>query len=418
MLEGCFDQTGDIAIDLSVMSRGDIREPVRAPAWRLAPNLPFTIEELIIEAWDDLGRLRRIARRAGCEVALHVTTGRTINDRIDADSSQSAPPGKRPRQDRDEWRSRPGAVPGTGIVVHGPPRRYPPTAAPIFTPDGSVIAALDLSSSAGELAGPALDLARSVVLATAYAVEERLFRRQHSGAWILAIGSEDVAAPGMLIAVDASQRIVAANRAARGTLGIDECVGHASLWTVFEMEMRPFRRNDAADLAADLAVSFRLRSTGESWPALVTAPTSNSVPWWSLFPANVHFRPRLEALDRSPSAPPLHGANGGLSAGALRRVRNYIDSHIEVAIDLRTLADIASLSLSHFARAFKKSTGMTPHAYVMGQRLRHARDLLTQSTLSLAEIAIVSGFCDQSHFSRTFRRQFGASPLAFRRAAA
>jgi AraC-like DNA-binding protein len=414
MLKGCFDQTGDIAIDLSAISAGDIKEPVRARARTPAPNLPYTVEELIVEAWDDLGRLRRIAGHAGCEVALYVTAGRTIDDRINVAPSQTAAPGKRPRQDEGEGRSRPGAIPGIGIVVDRPPRRYPPTAAPILTPDGSVIAALGLSSSAGELAGPGLDLARSVVLATAYAIEERLFRRQHSGAWIVALGSDDVAAPGMLIAVDASQRIIAANRAARKTFNIDERVGRASLWKVFETEMRPFRRNDVADLA----VSLKRTATGDSWMALVTAPTSNSVPWWSLFPAAVHFRPRLEELACSHSSPAPRGASGGLSASALRRVRAYIDNHIENAVDLRTLADIAGLSLSYFARAFKKSTGMTPHAYLMGQRLLQARDLLTQSTLSLAEIAVVSGFCDQSHLTRTFRRQFGTPPLAFRRAAA
>ena len=413
MLEG-FDQRRDIAIDLSALLPGDIKEPVRVCERTLAPNLPSTVEELIVEAWDDLGRLRRIARRAGCDVALYVTAGRTIDDRINAAPGETVLSGKQRRQGKDDWRPGPEVVPSTGIVVDRPPRRYPPTAAPIFTADGSVIAALDLSSSAGELAGPGLDLARSVVLATAYAIEERLFRRQHSGALIVALGCQDTAAPGMLIAVDASQRIIAANRAARKTFNIDERVGRASLWKVFEMEMRPFRRNDAADLA----VSLKRTATGDSWMALVTAPTSNSVPWWSLFPAAVHFRPRLEELACSHSSPVPRGASGGLSASALRRVRAYIDNHIDNAVDLRTLADIAGLSLSYFARAFKKSTGMTPHAYLMGQRLLQARDLLTQSTLSLAEIAVVSGFCDQSHLTRTFRRQFGTPPLAFRRAAA
>jgi AraC-like DNA-binding protein len=413
MLEG-FDQRRDIAIDLSALLPGDIKEPVRVCERTLAPNLPSTVEELIVEAWDDLGRLRRIARRAGCDVALYVTADRTIDDRINAAPGQTVLSGKQRRQGKDDWRPGPEVVPSTGIVVDRPPRRYPPTAAPIFTADGSVIAALDLSSSAGELAGPELDLARSVVLATAYAIEERLFRRQHSGAWIVALGCQDTAAPGMLIAVDASQRIIAANRAARQTFEIDDCVGQANLWTVFETEMKPFTRNDAADLA----VSLKRCSTGESWMALVTAPASNSVPWWSLLPATVHFRPRIEELDRSHSSPPPPGASGGLSAAALRRVHAYVGSHIEGAIDLQKLADIAGLSLSHFARAFKKSTGMTPHAYVMGQRLRHAHDLLMHSPLSLAEIAIVSGFCDQSHLSRAFRRQFGTPPLAFRRAAA
>ena len=127
MLKGRFDQTGDIAIDLSAMSTGDIKEPVRAAACSPAPIPPCTVEELIVEAWE--------MTRAGCEAALYVTTDRTIDDRINADPNQSALPGKRPHQDQDEWRSRPGAVPGTGVVVHRPQRPYPPTAAPIFTPE-------------------------------------------------------------------------------------------------------------------------------------------------------------------------------------------------------------------------------------------------------------------------------------------
>ena len=108
-------------------------------------------------------------------------------------------------------------------------------------------------------------------------------------------------------------------------------------------------------------------------------------------------------------------ARGGLAPSALRRVREYVEANLETKIALSDLAALANLSRCHFAHAFKQSLGCTPHRYLMSRRLEKARELLAKDQMPLSEIAIATGFADQSHFSRCFRAGFGISPLTFRR---
>jgi AraC-like DNA-binding protein len=108
-------------------------------------------------------------------------------------------------------------------------------------------------------------------------------------------------------------------------------------------------------------------------------------------------------------------ARGGLTPGALRRVRAYIEANLTGRIKLEDLAAIANLSRCYFAHAFKQSLGYTPLRYVMSCRLDKARDLVEGSDMPIAEIALATGFTDQSHFSRCFRAFYGIAPLAFRR---
>jgi len=107
-------------------------------------------------------------------------------------------------------------------------------------------------------------------------------------------------------------------------------------------------------------------------------------------------------------------ATGGLTPRALQRVRDYIEAHLAENIELQALADIAELSRFHFARMFKQSVGTPPHYYLMRRRLERAQKLLAESKLSIAQIALESGFSEQSHFSRRFRLFFGLTPRAFR----
>jgi len=112
-------------------------------------------------------------------------------------------------------------------------------------------------------------------------------------------------------------------------------------------------------------------------------------------PALAHRRTRL----------PLH---------VLRRVRDHIESNLESTLDLATLAAIAGVSPSHFSRCFRNTTGVTPHAYVMQQRLKTAELLIASTPLCLTEIAMRTGFADHSHFTRRFNRRTGVTPRAFR----
>lgn len=106
---------------------------------------------------------------------------------------------------------------------------------------------------------------------------------------------------------------------------------------------------------------------------------------------------------------------GGLAPGALRRVRGYIERHLGESIGADALARIAGLSAGHFNRAFKQSTGDSPHHYIIRERVAMAKELLVQTSRALADIALDVGFADQSHFSRTYVAITGETPSACRR---
>jgi len=107
-------------------------------------------------------------------------------------------------------------------------------------------------------------------------------------------------------------------------------------------------------------------------------------------------------------------ARGGLPPRVLRRIREYIDGNIDQRISVELLAGLANLSVCYFVRAFKQSTGITPHDYLIRQRVERTKQLLSDSDMPLSEIALVAGFADQSHFSRRFRQHVGMSPRDYR----
>lgn len=108
-------------------------------------------------------------------------------------------------------------------------------------------------------------------------------------------------------------------------------------------------------------------------------------------------------------------AKGGLSPWQLRRVLDYLSENLSEDVPLYKLADIASLSPCYFSRAFKASTGLAPHQWLVNARCDRAKELLVENRLRLAEIALDAGFCDQAHFTRVFARTVGTSPGAWRR---
>ena len=105
---------------------------------------------------------------------------------------------------------------------------------------------------------------------------------------------------------------------------------------------------------------------------------------------------------------------GGLPPGTLRRVREFIEAHLDGTVTLQALATVAGLSMYHFARAFKQSEGVTPHAYLVTCRVRRAQSLLAATDLPLADIALACGFSDQGHCARRFREHFGITPRSYR----
>lgn len=106
---------------------------------------------------------------------------------------------------------------------------------------------------------------------------------------------------------------------------------------------------------------------------------------------------------------------GGLAPWQARRVEQYVASHLGARIRTTDLAEVAQLSASHFTRAFKETFGETPIGYVSRRRMLYAQDLMLKSGERLSQIALTCGHCDQSHFTRVFRRKVGMSPRAWRR---
>jgi AraC family transcriptional regulator len=107
-------------------------------------------------------------------------------------------------------------------------------------------------------------------------------------------------------------------------------------------------------------------------------------------------------------------AAGGLAPWQERRARDMIGAHLAHDLALADVARECELSVSQFARAFKRTTGMPPHRYLLEQRLARARELLLHSPQPLAAVADACGFADQSHFTKVFRKVQGQTPGAFR----
>ena len=108
-------------------------------------------------------------------------------------------------------------------------------------------------------------------------------------------------------------------------------------------------------------------------------------------------------------------ASGGLSGQRLRQVKDFIASNFADDLRLEDLAEQANMSSFHFAREFKKSTGTTPHQYLIKFRVEQAKTLLANGELPLIEVGLRSGFSHQSHFTRLFHRFTGTTPQTYRR---
>lgn len=105
---------------------------------------------------------------------------------------------------------------------------------------------------------------------------------------------------------------------------------------------------------------------------------------------------------------------GGLPPNNLRRVKEYIQAHLEENISLRRMADLVPMSQYHFGRLFKQSTGLSPHQYVLRQRIAKAKELLADEHLSIGEISHQLGFASRSHFTTVFGNLAGTTPSNYR----
>jgi AraC family transcriptional regulator len=108
-------------------------------------------------------------------------------------------------------------------------------------------------------------------------------------------------------------------------------------------------------------------------------------------------------------------AVGGLTERARRIACERIEDSLESGVSLDDLSSEVGLSRSHFARAFRRSTGRSPHQFLTERRVARAREMLYATDEPLVSIAIRCGFSSQAHFTHYFRRAVGLTPLAFRR---
>lgn len=106
--------------------------------------------------------------------------------------------------------------------------------------------------------------------------------------------------------------------------------------------------------------------------------------------------------------------NGGLSGYKLRRVREFIAANLEEDLSLAEISAVAELSQFHFARAFRKTTGLTPQQFLMQQRIERAKELLAKDELPIVEISLRTGFKNQSHFTTLFRKFTKLTPKTWR----
>jgi AraC family transcriptional regulator len=125
----------------------------------------------------------------------------------------------------------------------------------------------------------------------------------------------------------------------------------------------------------------------------------------------MHELVRLERTT-SAAAPPVRG---GLAMWQQKRVSEFIEDHLAEEVSLAVLAELAHLSLYHFARAFGQSFGVPPHRYHMVRRMDRAKSLLEKPALSVTQIGFEIGFRETSSFSTAFRKFTGLTPTDYRR---
>lgn len=109
-------------------------------------------------------------------------------------------------------------------------------------------------------------------------------------------------------------------------------------------------------------------------------------------------------------------APGSLTAPALRRVTAFVEAQLAEPVTVPALAAIAGLSPFHFIAAFERSTGQTPHQYLLSRRLARARALLSGTDLSVAMVAAECGLASHAHLCALFAERYGCPPGTWRTA--
>jgi AraC family transcriptional regulator len=111
---------------------------------------------------------------------------------------------------------------------------------------------------------------------------------------------------------------------------------------------------------------------------------------------------------------PVQIYRGGLGSARLRRIKELVHAKMGDDLSLDEMAQSAGLSPAHFARMFRKSTGQTPHQFVLRQRVECAKAMLRVPDARVLDVAVACGFTTQQHFAQVFRDVCGVSPTQYR----
>ena len=111
---------------------------------------------------------------------------------------------------------------------------------------------------------------------------------------------------------------------------------------------------------------------------------------------------------------PAQMYRGGLGSTRLRRIKELVDAKMEDDLSLEEMAQSVGLSTAHFARMFRKSTGETPHQFVLRQKIERAKAMLRAPDARVLDVAVACGFKTQQHFAQVFRDVCGVSPREYR----
>ena len=286
-------------------------------------------------------------------------------------------------------------------------------AAPIYDPSGEQLASFEVTTEDDHASEASRRVLRMLIDSAARAIGERLFRIQYRRQWILAARRDDRPETYLLLALNSNLRVLGADRYARQMLNAHGCdpeleVGVSTLFRIDPTHLRGKKYGDET-------LRIVQPEGNASWSAVLTPPDANPLASHKGESVVGHTRPRLDVILGAEPVPPEPQETLGLPPRMLRHIVEYIDMHLDSELTTEGLAAILKVSASHFARSFTASVGSTPHAYVMGRRLSRAQELLAQTQLPLVEIALSTGFADQSHFCRRFHQMVGVPPRTFRK---
>jgi AraC family transcriptional regulator len=139
-------------------------------------------------------------------------------------------------------------------------------------------------------------------------------------------------------------------------------------------------------------------------------PTNLILDSWALILSEILVRHFSSHSDKHPRT-----SFGKIPALSVARVVDYIEASIDRDLDLASLASVASMSVYHFARRFKETVGMSPHAYVLCRRIRRAQEMLNRGRSNLTQVSATCGFSSQAHLTTVFRRSLGVTPGEYQR---